>query len=212
VEFFDVTQSAQPQCPATEKAIRSLSSNSLFWIGAALTVAADLISKWWTFKFIKPGEHLTVISDFLYFQLTQNYGAVFGMGKGKVWVFIIASLVAMFFIIQLFVQSRSRQTMFHFFLAITLGGAIGNLYDRCVFGYVRDFIFVSIRAGGKELWPWVFNVADMALVVGVAGLLIGWFFGKFDMTNSQSCRVARPISGPVSPIQDVESCDSTKPQ
>jgi signal peptidase II len=179
---------------------------------SALIVILDLASKWWTFKFIRPGEHLTVISDFLYFQLTQNFGAVFGMGRGKVWVFIVASIVAMIFIFHLFIHSRPRQPGFHFLLAITFGGAIGNLYDRVFFGFVRDFIFVHISWHGKELWPWVFNVADMALVVGVAGLLLGWFFGKFDIGGSKPCHVARPISDQPTSASGPGAGDSTKPQ
>lgn len=209
MESVDVSESTQPGIAAC-KAMKSVSSNALFWTVAALTLTLDLVSKWWTFKFIHFDDPpLVIISNFLYFDLTQNYGAVFGMGRGKVWLFIIASLIAMVFIVQLFAYSRPKQTFFHLLLGMTLGGAIGNLYDRCIFGCVRDFIYVSIRASGKELWPWVFNIADMALVVGVAGLLLGWFFGKFEIGETKpGCPVARPISPEK---QESASGDPTKP-
>lgn len=160
---------------------------------ALFTLAFDLVSKWWAFAYIKEGEAFSVIPNFLYFQIIRNHGAVFGMGKGMRWFFILASVVALIFVLQLFAKSRKNQHFFHFLLAITLGGAIGNLYDRAAYGYVRDFIHTQILAGGKELWPWVFNIADVSLVVGVAGLLLGWLMGKFDMGGERTCPVARPV-------------------
>jgi signal peptidase II len=208
MECIDVSESTQPEFVVC-KAIRSGSSNALFWSVAVLTTALDLVSKWWVFKYIRPEENLAIIPEYLYFRITKNIGAVFGMGAGKVWLFMGASLIAMIFIIQLFSQSRAKQPGFHLLLALTLGGAIGNLYDRAIHGFVRDFIYVRIHAAGHELWPWVFNIADMALVIGVAGLLLGWFFGKFEIGETQSCPVARPLS-PTN--QDSTSGDPTKPQ
>jgi signal peptidase II len=163
-----------------------------FGLIAFLVAGLDLVSKWWAFKYIKPDEAVAVIPNFLYFRLTKNIGAVFGIGRGQVWFFILATLVALIFISQLFMQSRARQRVLHFFLALTFGGAIGNLYDRIAYGFVRDFIHTQIVAGGKELWPWIFNVADVALVVGVSGLLLGWMTGKFEIGGT--CPVARPVT------------------
>ena len=69
-------------------------------------------------------------------------------------------------------------------LALIAAGAIGNLYDRLNFGYVRDFLRLNVTAswaswGGEEghIWPYVFNIADVWLTVGVIGLAILWLMG-----------------------------------
>jgi len=73
-----------------------------------------------------------------------------------------------------------------------LGGALGNLYDRILYGKVRDFIFLTLNISGKDIWPWIFNIADVALVVGVFGLLLGWQRRWFEIGGSLP--VARPLS------------------
>ena len=60
-----------------------------------------------------------------------------------------------------------------------MGGAVGNLIDRIITEYVRDFIHIIIKIGGKEIFPYVFNVADVALVIGAIMLVIYiLFIGK----------------------------------
>ncbi|MFA5865571.1 MAG: signal peptidase II [Phycisphaerae bacterium] len=175
----------------SNRALYSSSAQAFFWITAIIAAGLDLASKEWAFHVLKLSEKMEVIHNLLYFEITMNPGAVFGIGAGKRWLFIGASLLAIIFILQLFFQSRARQRGFQFLLALVMGGAIGNLYDRVLFGMVRDFIHFSITIGGRELWPWVFNVADAALVAGVAGLLFGWLLGRFEIGGS--CPVARPL-------------------
>ena len=62
---------------------------------------------------------------------------------------------------------------------LVMGGAVGNLIDRIITEYVRDFIHIIIKIGGKEIFPYVFNVADVALVIGAIMLVIYiLFIGK----------------------------------
>lgn len=195
-----MTSESCPSPDVSDRAWRSGRAQAFFWAIVALSAGLDLLSKWWAFKFIRADEIMTAIPGVLRFNIIRNPGAVFGLGAGRRWLFIGASLVAVGFILQLFAQSRRRQWGFHLLLALVLGGAIGNLYDRAFHGMVRDFIFVHI--GPLEIWPWVFNVADVALVVGVGGLLIGWLMGKFDITGS-----ALPVARPVGPsAKPGESC------
>ena len=181
-------------CPEmTDHAGRSGFAHFYFWFIVIITVVSDLAGKWWAFRFLKVGEEISIIPNILNFSPTQNFGAVFGLAPGKWWLLIGASVFAIYFILQLFWQSRKSQRVFHIFLALVLGGALGNLYDRILYGNVRDFIHIAVKiTDNKYLWPWVFNIADIALVVGVAGLLLGWFLGKFDIGTS--CPVARPAS------------------
>ncbi len=123
-----------------------------------------------------------VIPKVFALKLTINTGAVFGIGKGAQWFFIVVSLVAVLFISIVFARSPRDQRWLHICLALILAGAIGNLYDRMLYNGVRDMCFLfpgvdlpfglSWPGGTTSLYPWIFNVADAALVVGVLILLV----------------------------------------
>jgi signal peptidase II len=190
-ENMGIMTNTPPSVTVSDSAWRSPGAHLYFWSLAALAVVLDLASKGWVFTHLPESKPVAVVPGILYFVTRRNAGAVFSFWEGKRWFFIAASLVAVGFILQLFIQSRARQRWFHLLLALVLGGALGNLYDRLVFGTVRDFIYLSIHLGRHELWPAVFNAADMFLVVGVVGLLVGWLFGAFNMSGP--CPVARPV-------------------
>lgn len=158
---------------------------------AIVVVAADLGTKSWAFNNLWPTgvpispEHahtaqqnsdtMQVIPQWLHFKTALNTGALFGMGKGQKLLFIAASLVAAGFVLYMFVASEPSQWYLHLALALILGGAAGNLYDRATYGCVRDFIHIAKQFGDFELWPWVFNLADAFLVAGVLLVLVSWF-------------------------------------
>lgn len=117
-----------------------------------------------------PGhDPIVVVPGLLNFQLTLNTGAVFGMGQGARPVFLVVSIVAVFVIVFLLYRSPLNARMYHVGLALILGGALGNLYDRALYSAVRDMLHML---PGTGLWPWIFNIADVALVCGVALVLI----------------------------------------
>jgi signal peptidase II len=118
------------------------------------------------------------ISGWLDFMAIENHGAVFGIGQGQRLLFIAVSIGAIGFIFYLFYQSNSSQWLYQIVLGMLLAGVLGNLYDRAVFGYVRDMIYVfpHRRIFGREPFPWVFNVADSLLCIGVGFMLIYSFF------------------------------------
>jgi lipoprotein signal peptidase len=99
-----------------------------------------------------------------------NHGALFGLGQGKKasanWFFAGVSIAAALAILVWGTRKGpAREKWLCMALGLILGGTIGNLYDRLVFGGVRDFLYFYYVE-----WP-VFNVADCCLVVG-AGLLL----------------------------------------
>lgn len=111
------------------------------------------------------------------FTLSTNPGVVFGLRMPR-WAVVLASLGAMVFVGLYFATSDSRDHWTHLALALVLAGALGNLYDRIfteivVPGFapiryeVRDFIDCS-----ELYYKWVFNVADILLVIGVAILVL----------------------------------------
>lgn len=134
-----------------------------------------------------PHDPVSVIPGVLHLQLTTNTGAVFGLGKGGRWVFVGVSLLALAIIGRIFWRSPARAVTLHVALALILAGALGNLYDRLWFQAVRDMFHLFPDAelpfgwtwpgpsGSRMLYPWIFNLADAALVLGVLTvLLITW--------------------------------------
>jgi len=121
--------------------------------------------------------------DLLDFHLVVNHGAVFGIGQNARGIFIAFTVLAVTVGVAIFgwwTKATSRWT--HIAIGLILAGGIGNLYDRVAFGAVRDFLYLFPRrvlpwelawpGGSREIFPWVFNVADMLLLAGMAILLL----------------------------------------
>jgi signal peptidase II len=106
---------------------------------------------------------------FVNLEAMANQGAVFGIGQGQRALFLTVSVAAIAFIVYLFVTS-GRQRFYQFVLGLLLAGVLGNMYDRLTLGYVRDMIhiFPGRNLFGRPVFPWIFNVADSLLCVGVA--------------------------------------------
>ena len=119
------------------------------------------------------------IPGWLHFQVTVNEGAVFGLGQGQRWLFLVISLAAIAFLTYLFTTS-GRQRFYQFILGLLLAGVLGNMYDRWRFGYVRDMLYGlpgwHWPGGSREVFPWIFNVADVLLCVGVGLIFIHGLF------------------------------------
>ena len=136
---------------------------------SAIVVALDLYTKHLVQNAFEYGEHLTVTS---FFNLVRfhNEGAAFSFlsnaGGWQKWLFTAVAIIAVIVITYL-IRKNPTQKLFCIGLALVLGGAIGNLYDRLTLGYVVDFLYFHIN---EYYWP-AFNVADSAISVGVAILL-----------------------------------------
>lgn len=111
-----------------------------------------------------------VVEGWVHFMAMVNEGAVFGIGQGQRWLFVAVSVLAIGFISYLFATSGNHR-FYQFVLGMLLAGVIGNMYDRITFGYVRDMIHAlpgrTWPGTNREIFPWIFNVADMLLCVGV---------------------------------------------
>lgn len=133
---------------------------------------------------IPPHDAVTVIPSVLEFTLVLNPGAVFGIGAGQRWFFVIFTVVAVAVSIMLFARwTRPRDHSAHIGFGLIISGGIGNLYDRLTFACVRDFIHplpgvqlpfgLSWPGGGStDVWPYVSNLADLYLLVGIGLLLV----------------------------------------
>jgi signal peptidase II len=132
---------------------------------------------------IPPHVPVVVAPKLLEFTLVLNPGAVFGIGAGQRVFFVLFTGLALVFGLWLFgATTKSKEWVAHGAVGLLLAGGLGNLYDRIIFGCVRDFIHpvpgmvfpfgITTPWSGPEIWPWVSNVADLWLIVGIGVLLI----------------------------------------
>ncbi|MBL0922731.1 MAG: signal peptidase II, partial [Phycisphaerales bacterium] len=116
------------------------------------------------------------IPHVLDFRLVLNPGATFGVGAGRRGLFIAFTGAALAFGMWMFSRwTRRNDVVAHAAIGLVLSGGLGNLYDRLVFGCVRDFLHplpTLFWPGGKPVWPYVSNVADALLLVGVCVLMV----------------------------------------
>ncbi len=152
-----------------------MSSSVWRWYGLSVVVILlDQLSKFWITKHFHFGEVLPLV-DCLNLTLVYNTGAAFSFlsdaGGWQRWFFaILASGVSVMLVIWL-AKLSDRQKLLSLSLALILGGAVGNLWDRMAYGHVIDFIDVYY---GAYHWP-AFNVADSAITVGAILLVIDNF-------------------------------------
>ena len=140
------------------------------WLAvSAAVVALDLATKAWVSAAFTPGETREVTS-FFNMVLMYNTGAAFSFlanaGGWQRWFFTTVTIAISAVIVYMLRRQHGERTV-AFALALVLGGALGNLYDRVTLGHVVDFI--QLHAAGYY-WP-AFNVADSAISVGVAILI-----------------------------------------
>ena len=109
-----------------------------------------------------------VIDGVLNFTFIKNDGMAFGMLGEHRWVFMTLSTVGILAMIAYLVYIKGEGKLFCFSMALVIGGGIGNMFDRVVLEYVVDFIDVRCFS----FWKWIFNVADCAVCVGAALLML----------------------------------------
>ena len=154
--------------------MKKKTSYILILLVIVVCIVLDLITKViFQNYFADDKESIVVIKDFFEFTYIKNTGAAFGwFGNSTVGLTIVSVVfVVMFFVYDYF--SHSNSVWYVLGLGFIIGGAIGNLIDRVWLGKVRDFIFVLYNTG---IFPAIFNVADIALVVGVIMICVYLLF------------------------------------
>jgi signal peptidase II len=143
---------------------------------AAIIIVLDQLTKLAIFKWVPRYEKIP-LNSFINITHQRNSGAAFSFladaGGWQRWAFIVlATGVSGFIVMWLWRLRTERQPVLAAGLALVLGGAVGNLFDRVRLGYVIDFFQVWIGN-----WPFPsFNVADSAITVGAAFLIIDALF------------------------------------
>jgi signal peptidase II len=141
---------------------------------AVLAIVLDRVTKMWVEAHVPLGHNIVVWPHVFRISHVLNTGAAFSMFEGAKsqeivrWGLIGFSVIAVFVVIGLLWKMGRTITITSVALALILGGAIGNLYDRVRFAHVVDFLEVHIV---HYHWP-DFNVADSCIVVGACLLLL----------------------------------------
>jgi signal peptidase II len=157
---------------------------------SALVVAADRVTKIWVTRHVIIGDAIPVIPHVLRITHWTNDGAAFSMfadsaSPHTVRIALIAfTLLAAAAVLIAMIRLGSSITLTTFALALILGGAIGNVHDRIVYGSVVDFIEVHII---HYHWP-DFNVADSSIVTGACLLFLDSLLPRKKSAHSDESR------------------------
>lgn len=147
--------------------------NKKTYIIAVLILIIDQVSKSLIEIFFKLNESVMVIKDFFYITVVHNTGGAWSIFSNHSYLFIIASIVAIVLLIK-FMFGFKNNLRNSIAFASLFGGIFSNLADRLFLGYVRDFL--DFKIFGYD-YP-IFNIADIAIVVGVILLIIAVIKGE----------------------------------
>ncbi|HAU06261.1 MAG TPA: signal peptidase II [Gammaproteobacteria bacterium] len=139
-----------------------------------LILFIDQLTKWKMVKVV-PLHDLVEVTPYFNLTMAHNYGAAFSFladaGGWQRHFFIIFTIIIAIVLVMWLRRLGPYKQREAFAISLILGGALGNLVDRIIYGYVVDFIDIYV---GDYHWP-AFNVADMAIVAGAILLLVDSF-------------------------------------
>lgn len=115
------------------------------------------------------GESISIINDFLNITYVNNHGAAFGIMDGKVIFIVIVSILIFAYLIYE-IRKESHSKLITISISFVIGGLLGNLFDRVVYGHVIDFFDFNLF--GYDFA--IFNVGDAFIVIGTILLAIGF--------------------------------------
>jgi signal peptidase II len=149
-------------------------------IAAVVALVLDQASKLWLlFGYDIANRGAVRLTPFLDLELAWNVGISFGWFQNDSPMAQAALIVikAVAVVVLAIWMARSRTLLATIALGLIIGGALGNAIDRFAYGAVVDFALFHVQIGGNTFNWYVFNLADVAIVAGVAGLLYDSFLG-----------------------------------
>jgi signal peptidase II len=149
-------------------------------IAGIATLIIDQASKLWLlYEFDLANRGVVKVTPFFDLVLARNVGISFGwfQNDGLLAQAMLTAIKAVAVIVLAIWMARSRNWLATVALGLIIGGAIGNAIDRVAYGWVIDFAQFHIEIAGKTYYWYVFNLADVAIVAGVAALLYDSFRG-----------------------------------
>ncbi len=145
-----------------------------------ITFLADRISKHLIVSSLKVGKSVTIIKNFFSITLAKNTGIAFSLLEGKIGIIILLTILMILLLLEMLKKENKEKEKICY--AVIIGGAIGNLLDRLLYGYVIDFL--DFKIFGYD-YP-IFNIADSCIVIGIILLLIISFTEKGENYESNS--------------------------
>lgn len=153
--------------------------NKKTYILAILILIIDQVSKSLIEVFFKLNESVEVIKNFFYISVVHNTGGAWSILNNYSYLFIIFSVVAIIILVK-YMFSFKNNLRNNIAFSLTIGGILSNLADRIFLSHVRDFL--DFRIFGYN-YP-IFNIADVAIVVGVILLILAIIKGEDKVDNS----------------------------
>jgi len=162
---------------------RLMVGGGYFPLGVSLIVLDQLIKRWAVWSLKDRPTPITAISGLLDFKYVENTGAAFGILRGQQHVFVLMALLTIVIIVLYLSMVEQEEPAVRVALVLILGGAVGNLIDRVLFGHVIDYIHVFYND-----WEWpVFNLADTIIDIGV-GLIVIDFVADFLRSETEEAK------------------------
>ncbi len=153
---------------------------------SVIVVVLDQVSKLSVRYFFEYGKSHNLLGDLLRLTYIENPGMAFGIQVGGQMFFTLFAAIATVVVFIYILKAREERTPLRFALALILGGAIGNLIDRFLYGKVIDFIDIGL---GNTRW-YIFNIADSAVTIGMVILAALVLFDKSPKKEQEENKIA----------------------
>ncbi len=154
----------------------------IYFVIAALVVIADFATKCSAIEYLMKIDTVSLWEGVFHLTYVENRGAAFGIMQNQRWVFIVLTVAVLAVVLLVCIKYKNKHKLLCTALSFLVGGAVGNMIDRIMYGYVVDFFDFRLIN-----FP-VFNVADIFIVVGAALLAVYFIFfdnDKKETTNDE---------------------------
>ena len=151
----------------------------VFFIGIAVLLLLDQITKWIVLKTLVSVDTVALIDGVFHLTYCENRGAAFGIMQNQVWFFVIVTIVVLTAVIWYMIKHKPENKWLNYSLTLLIGGALGNFIDRIFRGYVVDFLDFRLIN-----FP-IFNVADCFVVAGAILLAFYLIFSEYEKEKKQ---------------------------
>lgn len=152
---------------------------------SACAIALDQLTKWLIYFNLPIGEVAFGIDGLFEITHIRNDGMAFGLLDEHRWIFIVASIIGICVISVYLFRFSSDNRFTKIGLALVIGGGLGNMVDRIVLGEVVDMIHITIF---NDFFPYVFNVADSCVCVGVGMAIVGIVYDIIKEAKSKKAK------------------------
>ncbi len=136
-------------------------------------MSCDQVTKTIARQEINPNDRIQVVGDYLTLTKVENTGAFLSLGNAwadpiKMAILIFLPLLALGYGLYILLAKKTLTTLFRAGLAFMVGGGVGNLFDRIMFGSVTDFVHIN----AVIFQTGIFNMADVSIMVGIGFVLL----------------------------------------